>query len=121
SGWLSLAALRGLMGLSEAVAIPAGMKVVAEWFPDREKSVAVGYFNAGTSLGSLFAPPLVVFLSLRYGWQSAFVVTGAMGFVWAAFWYWLYRAPGEHPRIGEKEHRAIVDGQTPVAQRSQGQ
>ncbi|KXV16870.1 hexuronate transporter [Caballeronia megalochromosomata] len=121
TGWISLAALRGLMGLSEAVAIPAGMKVVAEWFPNREKSVAVGYFNAGTSLGSLFAPPLVVFLSLRYGWQSAFVVTGAMGFVWAAFWYWLYRAPGEHPRIGEKEHRAIVDGQTPVAQRSQGQ
>ena len=82
SGWLSLAALRGLMGLSEAVAIPAGMKVVAEWFPNREKSVAVGYFNAGTSLGSLLAPPLVVFLSLRYGWQSAFAVTGALGFVW---------------------------------------
>ncbi|WP_321795685.1 MFS transporter [Caballeronia sp. J97] len=118
TGWLSLAALRGLMGLSEAVAIPAGMKVVAEWFPNREKSVAVGYFNAGTSLGSLLAPPLVVFLSLRYGWQSAFVVTGAMGFVWAAFWYWLYRAPGEHPKIGEKEKRAIFEGQTPPAHRS---
>ncbi|SAK80179.1 major facilitator transporter [Caballeronia hypogeia] len=116
TGWISLAALRGLMGLSEAVAIPAGMKVVAEWFPNREKSVAVGYFNAGTSLGSLFAPPLVVFLSLRYGWQSAFVVTGAMGFVWAASWYWLYRAPGAHPRIGEEERRAIAEGQTPVAQ-----
>ena len=115
TGWMSLAALRGLMGLSEAVAIPAGMKVVAEWFPNREKSVAVGYFNAGTSLGSLFAPPLVVFISLRYGWQSAFAVTGAMGFVWAAFWYWLYRAPSEHPRIGEKERRAIIDGQTPVS------
>ncbi|SAK66320.1 major facilitator transporter [Caballeronia temeraria] len=118
TGWMSLAALRGLMGLSEAVAIPAGMKVVAEWFPNREKSVAVGYFNAGTSLGSLFAPPLVVFLSLRYGWQSAFVVTGAMGFVWAAFWYWLYRAPGQHPKIGEKEHNTIVEGQTPVTNRS---
>src|SRR6516225_6033586 len=109
--WFSLAALRGFMGLSEAVAIPAGMKVVAEWFPDREKSVAVGYFNAGTSLGSLLAPPLVVFLSLRYGWQSAFAVTGAMGFVWAAFWFWLYRAPNEHPRIGEQERDAIIEGQ----------
>ncbi|EKS70654.1 MULTISPECIES: MFS transporter [Caballeronia] len=116
-GWVSLAALRGLMGLSEAVAIPAGMKVVAEWFPNREKSVAVGYFNAGTSLGSLFAPPLVVFLSLRYGWQSAFVVTGAMGFVWAAFWYWLYRGPREHPKIGEQEKNAIIEGQTPVTNR----
>lgn len=119
-GWMSLAALRGLMGLSEAVAIPAGMKVVAEWFPNREKSVAVGYFNAGTSLGSLLAPPLVVFLSLRYGWQSAFAVTGAMGFVWAAFWFWLYRAPNEHPRIGEKERDAIIEGQTPAAQRAGG-
>ncbi|WP_028225695.1 MFS transporter [Paraburkholderia ferrariae] len=111
--WMSLAALRGLMGLSEAVAIPAGMKVVAEWFPNREKSVAVGYFNAGTSLGSLLAPPLVVFLSLRYGWQSAFAVTGALGFVWAGLWYWLYRPPAAHPRIGRKELATIAEGQTP--------
>jgi ACS family hexuronate transporter-like MFS transporter len=115
SGWLSLAALRGLMGLTEAVAIPAGMKVVAEWFPNREKSVAVGYFNAGTSLGSLLAPPLVVFLSLRYGWQSAFAVTGALGFVWAALWYVLYRSPADHARISEAERETIVSGQTPAA------
>jgi MFS transporter, ACS family, hexuronate transporter len=117
SGWLSLAALRGLMGLSEAVAIPAGMKVVAEWFPDREKSVAVGYFNAGTSLGSLLAPPLVVFLSLRYGWQSAFAVTGALGFVWAAAWYLLYRSPADHSRITSAEREAITAGQAPAAPR----
>jgi MFS transporter, ACS family, hexuronate transporter len=116
-GWLSLAALRGLMGLSEAVAIPAGMKVVAEWFPDREKSVAVGYFNAGTSLGSLLAPPLVVFLSLRYGWQSAFAVTGALGFFWAAAWYLLYRSPADHTRISEAERDTISRGQAPAAPR----
>ena len=56
------------------------MKAVAEWFPDREKSVAVGYFNAGTSLGAAIAPPLVVFLSMRFGWQAAFMATGALGF-----------------------------------------
>jgi ACS family hexuronate transporter-like MFS transporter len=105
------------MGLSEAVAIPAGMKVVAEWFPDREKSVAVGYFNAGTSLGSLLAPPLVVFLSLRYGWQSAFAVTGALGFVWAAAWYVLYRSPAEHKRVSDVERTAITEGQAPPAAR----
>jgi ACS family hexuronate transporter-like MFS transporter len=120
-GWMSLAALRGLMGLSEAVAIPAGMKVVAEWFPNREKSVAVGYFNAGTSLGSLLAPPLVVLLSLRYGWQSAFAVTGALGFVWAALWYLLYRSPAEHKRISSKELTSIVEGQTPHASGSTDQ
>ncbi|MDR6446780.1 MFS transporter [Paraburkholderia sp. 22099] len=120
TGWVSLAALRGLMGLSEAVAIPAGMKVVAEWFPNRERSVAVGYFNAGTSLGSLFAPPLVVFLSLRYGWQSAFAVTGALGFVWAAVWFALYRSPADHPRISPKERDKILDGQSPVALSGEG-
>uniref|UniRef100_A0A809DW92 MFS transporter n=1 Tax=Ralstonia solanacearum TaxID=305 RepID=A0A809DW92_RALSL len=111
SGWLSLASFRGLMGLTEAAAIPSGMKAVAEWFPDKEKSVAVGYFNAGTSLGALLAPPLVVFLSLRYGWQSAFVVTGALGFVWAALWYAFYRSPRDHAQLSAAEHDRIVGGQ----------
>ncbi|MHA6881250.1 MFS transporter [Ralstonia pseudosolanacearum] len=111
SGWLSLASFRGLMGLTEAAAIPSGMKAVAEWFPDKEKSVAVGYFNAGTSLGALLAPPLVVFLSLRYGWQSAFVVTGVLGFVWAALWYGFYRSPSEHAQLSAAEHERIISGQ----------
>ncbi|AXW24150.1 MFS transporter [Ralstonia solanacearum] len=111
SGWLSLASFRGLMGLTEAAAIPSGMKAVAEWFPDKEKSVAVGYFNAGTSLGALLAPPLVVFLSLRYGWQSAFVVTGALGFVWAALWYAFYRSPRDHAKLSATERARIVAGQ----------
>jgi ACS family hexuronate transporter-like MFS transporter len=114
NGWMSLAALRGLMGLSEAVAIPAGMKVVAEWFPNKEKSVAVGYFNAGTSLGSLLAPPLVVFLSLHYGWRSAFAVTGALGFFWAAAWFLFYRSPAEHTRISDNERDTILLGQSAI-------
>ncbi len=113
SGWASLAALRGLMGLTEAVAIPAGMKVVAEWFPNKERSVAVGYFNAGTSLGSLLAPPLVIFISLRYGWQAAFAVTGALGFAWAAIWYVFYRSPDNHRKISAKEYEKIVAGKEP--------
>ena len=64
TGWLSLAGARGLMGLTEAAAIPAGMKAVAEWFPDKEKSIAVGFFNVGTSLGALIAPPLVAAVTL---------------------------------------------------------
>ncbi|MFL9875572.1 MFS transporter [Paraburkholderia megapolitana] len=112
TGWMSLGAMRGMLGLFEAAAIPSGMKAVAEWFPDREKSVAVGYFNAGTSLGALLAPPLVVFLSLRYGWQSAFIVTGALGFVWAALWYAVYRSPADHPRLSTGERTLIQQGQT---------
>jgi MFS transporter, ACS family, hexuronate transporter len=119
TGWMSLGALRGMLGLFEAAAIPAGMKAVAEWFPDKEKSVAVGYFNAGTSLGALLAPPVVIFLSLRFGWQAAFMATGAFGFVWAACWYALYRSPADHPRISEKERTLIERGQTQFAPASQ--
>jgi ACS family hexuronate transporter-like MFS transporter len=119
TGWVSLAGMRGLLGLFEAAAIPSGMKAVAEWFPDKEKSVAVGYFNAGTSLGALLAPPVVIFLSLRFGWQSAFVVTGAFGFVWAALWYVLYRSPTEHPRISGHERTLIETGQTTAPPASQ--
>jgi MFS transporter, ACS family, hexuronate transporter len=119
TGWISLGALRGMLGLFEAAAIPAGMKAVAEWFPDKEKSVAVGYFNAGTSLGALLAPPVVIFLSLRFGWQAAFMATGAFGFVWAACWYALYRSPADHPRITEKERTLIESGQTQFAPASQ--
>lgn len=72
------------MGLTEAAAIPSGMKAVAEWFPNKEKSIAVGFFNVGASVGALIAPPLIVFLSLEYGWRAAFVATGAIGLFWAA-------------------------------------
>jgi MFS transporter, ACS family, hexuronate transporter len=111
TGWLSLASFRGMMGLTEAVAIPAGMKAVAEWFPDKEKSVAVGYFNAGTSLGALLAPPLVLFVSLRFGWQTAFAITGSLGFVWAALWYGFYRSPRDHTRLSSTEREKITAGQ----------
>jgi len=88
------------------------MKAVAEWFPDKEKSIAVGFFNVGTSLGALIAPPLVVFLSLRYGWRAAFVVTGALGFFWAALWYAFYRAPSDHKLLSAGERARILAGQS---------
>ncbi|WP_144156162.1 MFS transporter [Paraburkholderia sp. BCC1885] len=109
--WFSLAGLRGLMGLTEAAAIPAGMKAVAEWFPDKEKSVAVGYFNAGTSLGALAAPPLVILVSLHYGWRTAFVATSALGFFWAVLWYAFYRSPRKHKNLSSAERKKIVSGQ----------
>lgn len=112
SGWLSLAGARGLMGLTEAAAIPAGMKAVAEWFPDKEKSIAVGFFNVGTSLGALIAPPLVGAITLTLGWRAAFVVTGAVGFFWAALWYAFYRPPSEHALLSPVERQQIQSGQT---------
>jgi ACS family hexuronate transporter-like MFS transporter len=119
-GWQSLAVFRGMLGLTEAAVIPGGMKVVAEWFPPHERSVATGWFNIGSSLGAMIAPPLVVFCIYMWGWQSAFSVTGVLGLFWAALWYFGYRKPEEHPKISKAElayitaHRAS-DEETPAA------
>ena len=118
-GWISLALFRGLLGVSEAAAIPAGIKAVSEWFPPKDRSVAVGYFNAGTSLGAMIAPPVVIWLSLAYGWRSAFVVTGAVGLVWALAWYLLYDSPTRHPALKpeERERAAAAIAAEPKAAR----
>ena len=107
-GWVSLAFFRGLLGLSEAAAIPSGMKAIAEWFPARERSVATGWFNAGTSLGALIAPPLVVAVALWGDWRLAFIATGAIGLVWAVAWYGFYRSPKDHPAITPEEQTMIA-------------
>lgn len=106
-GWMSLAFFRGLLGVSESAAIPAGVKAVSEWFPARDRSVAIGFFNAGTSLGAAIAPPIVIFLSLAYGWRSAFVVTGGIGLIWAVAWYLLYDTPAKH-RALSPDQRALA-------------
>ncbi len=111
-GWLGLAFFRGLLGLSEAAAIPAGIKAIAEWFPARERSVAVGWFNAGTSLGALIAPPVVIAVSLAADWRAAFLVTGALGLVWAAAWYGFYRSPEHHPALMPDERDLIAAGRS---------
>jgi ACS family hexuronate transporter-like MFS transporter len=96
--WQMLAGLRGLLGLAEGSANPAGMKATAEWFPAKERGLAGGVYNIGASFGSMLAPPLVAFAILQYNWQSAFVITGALGLVWVALWLWLYHPPEKHPR-----------------------
>lgn len=110
TGWQGLAGFRGLLGLTEAAAIPAALKVVAEWFPARERTIATGWFNIGTSFGGMLAPPLVIFCIYRWGWQSAFVVTGALGLFWAVAWYVLYRRPEEHRSLGAAERSLILGG-----------
>lgn len=109
-GWPSLALFRGMLGLTEAAAFPAGIKVVGEWFPPRERTVATGWFNIGSSMGSVIAPPVVVFCIYTWGWQSAFIVSGGIGLVWAALWYWGYRSPAEHPLLDASERAHIFAG-----------
>lgn len=109
-GWPSLALFRGMLGLTEAAAIPAGLKTVAEWFPPRERTVATGWFNIGSSLGAMIAPPIVVACIAIWGWQSAFVVTGAVGILWAGIWYACYRTPDDYMGLSPAERAHIDQG-----------
>jgi MFS transporter, ACS family, hexuronate transporter len=110
TGTWSLAFFRGLLGATEAAAIPAGAKTVSEWFPPKEKPLATSLFQMGTSVGNMIAPPLVAFCILYYGWESAFVVTGALSLVWAFLWYWGYRTPAEHSSLTDAERAHIEQG-----------
>ncbi|NUU65328.1 MFS transporter [Enterobacteriaceae bacterium BIT-l23] len=109
--WGGLAFLRGLMGLSEASAIPAGVKCNSEWFPARERGIAGGIANIGTSIGAMLAPPLVAWAIMAYNWEMAFVITGAMGLVFAAIWWFGYNSPDKHPAISASEKALIDNGQ----------
>jgi ACS family hexuronate transporter-like MFS transporter len=94
-GPLSLGFFRFLLGAGEAGNWPAAIRLVAEWFPARERALASGIFNSGSAAGAILAPPLVAWTILRFGWRYAFAGVGVLGFVWLAFWWPIYRtAPG---------------------------
>ncbi len=109
--WHTLAFCRGLLGFSEAAAIPAGIKTASEWFPSKERGIAGGLFNIGTSFGAMLAPPIVVWAILTYHWQAAFLITGGLGIIFAFLWLYLYRPPEKHRWLGEAESEYIYSGQ----------
>lgn len=110
-GLMSLSVFRFVFGLGEAGNWPGAAKTVAEWFPVRERALGMAIFNSGAALGSVVAPPLIVWLSLTYGWQTTFVVTGALGFAWLGLWLLFYQTPERHKWLGEQERRLIRVGQ----------
>ena len=91
------------LGFGEAGNFPAAIKVTAEWFPKKERAFATGLFNSGTNIGALVTPLVVPPLTLYWGWYWAFVITGALGLLWLAFWIPLYGPPESHPRVGAAE------------------
>lgn len=102
--WGGLAVARGAVGAAEAAMIPAGLKASSEWFPAKERSIAVGYFNVGSSIGAMIAPPLVVWAIVMHSWQMAFIISGALSFIWAMAWLIFYK----HPR----DQKHLTDGAT---------
>src|SRR4051812_30330050 len=95
------------LGLGEAGNFPAAIKTVAEWFPKKERAFATGIFNSGSNVGAIVAPLAVPFIAVNYGWQWAFVITGALGFIWLACWLAFYRKPEEHPKLSQAEFAYI--------------
>jgi len=86
-------AARAALGAAEAGNFPAAIKSIAEWFPKKERALATGLFNSGANFGAVVAPAVVPWLTVTFGWPSAFVATGALGFIWLAFWLLLYDRP----------------------------
>jgi ACS family hexuronate transporter-like MFS transporter len=93
AGALSLGLFQFLLGIGEAGNYPAGVKLIAEWFPVEERSYASGIFNSGASIGAILAPPLLAWIVLASGWRTAFVTIGLLGFLWLAGWFGVYREP----------------------------
>src|SRR5215218_9283500 len=106
-GLTSLSALRFVLGFGEAGNWPGAAKAVAEWFPVRQRSFGMAIFNSGAAIGSVVSPPLIIWLQHFYGWQTTFLVTGALGLLWLALWLVFYRTPDRH-RWLTAEERALI-------------
>ena len=103
SRFMGFAFVRASLGISEAGNFPAAVKTVAEWFPKKERAFATGIFNSGAGIGAVIAPLTVPFIAIKWGWQWAFFITGAMGFIWLIFWFFLYDVPAKHRKVSKTE------------------
>lgn len=113
--------VRSAFAIGEAGNFPASIKTVAEWFPKRERALATAVFNAGSNGGAMIAALLVPAIMVHYGdaqgWKMAFIITGAMGFPWLIFWFWLYNPPSRHAKVSEAERTYIrIDDDLAVTQ-----
>jgi ACS family hexuronate transporter-like MFS transporter len=100
---------RFCLGLGESGNFPAAIKTVAEWFPQRERSLATGIFNSGANVGAVLAPLMVPWVAVHYSWRAAFLVTGVFSLIWIVWWYRNYRKPADHPTLTGAELRHIYE------------
>ncbi|MBW1215053.1 MULTISPECIES: MFS transporter [Pantoea] len=115
--WLHLALLRFVMGASEAAATPANAKAIGEWFPKKERPVAAGWAGVGFSIGAMLAPPIIYVAHISFGWQGAFLLTGGLGLIWVALWWWGYHSPEHHPRLSEEERAFITQDKEVIGEK----
>ena len=94
---------RAVLGFGESGNFPAAIKATAEYFPKKERSFATGIFNSGSNVGAILAPLTVPVIALKFGWEFAFILVGAIGFLWIIFWYFLYEIPSKQKRLSKAE------------------
>ncbi len=125
AGWWSLAnaahgfmgsmvqfsAMRFLLGIGECGNYSAGVKVIGQWFPPKDRALAAGFFNGGSLAGAIVAPPLITYLIMHYGWRSAFVLPSAAGALWILPWLKTYWEPWKHPALTAEERAAAKPSQ----------
>jgi ACS family hexuronate transporter-like MFS transporter len=112
-GWIGIGALpvsvlgfmvsRSVLAIGESGNFPAAIKATAEYFPKKERSLATGIFNSGSNVGAILAPLTVPWIAINWGWQSAFLIIGIVGFLWMIFWLWLYKIPTKQKRLSATE------------------
>jgi MFS transporter, ACS family, aldohexuronate transporter len=107
---VSFGVFRAALGVGEAGNWPGAAKVVAEWFPVRERALAMGIFNTGAAVGGALSPPLIAWLATAHGWRMTFMVTGALGFAWLVLWLALFETPARHRWASDAERAHIQDG-----------
>jgi ACS family hexuronate transporter-like MFS transporter len=107
------ALMRFTLGLGESGSFPASLKSVSEWFPQKERALAVGIFNAGSNLGAIITPLVVPAITLAWGWRAAFIATGAVSFVWLIAWLAVYRSPDAHKKLSAAELQFIRSSDEP--------
>ncbi len=112
-GVVSFAAARFALGIGESANFPAAIKSVAEWFPKKDRAFATGLFNSGATVGAILAPIIVSAITLAMGWQWAFIITGALGFIWVVLWMVYYHAPEKHPQVSKAELDYINQDENP--------
>lgn len=98
---------RAVLGVSEAGNFPAAIKTVAEWFPKKERAFATGIFNSGANIGAILAPLSVPYIAETWGWEWAFIITGAFGFIWLVLWFIYYEVPQRQKRLSKTEYDYI--------------
>lgn len=107
TGTWGFSVARIFLGITESGNFPAAIKATAEWFPKKERAFATGIFNSGSNIGAIVAPLTVPFIARQWGWQWAFVLTGAVGFIWLILWFIYYEVPEKQKRLSQEEYAYI--------------